>query len=152
MTIDAVSIMTKLEDHAMVLGVFERVNLHEPKNAPGSGITCAVWSDWMGPAPRNSGLSATSALLIFNVRIYSSMLSEPQDYIDPEIIKAVDLLMGAYSGDFELGGTVAWIDLLGQSGRQMQAQAGYINQDGKPLRVMTITLPVVLNDVWEQAR
>ncbi len=150
MSIDAVSIMDKLQSHAMTLGVFERVNLHEPKNAPGSGLSCAIWTDFIGPVPASSGLAATSGLLIFNVRIYSNMLAEPQDYIDPEVIKAVDLLMTAYSADFELGGSVAWVDLLGQSGRSMQAQAGYINQDGQMMRVMTITLPVVLNDSWVQ--
>lgn len=152
MSIDAVGIMDKLQSHAATLGVFERVNLHEPKNAPGNGLSCAVWADFIGPVPTNSGLAATSALLVFNIRIYSNMLKEPQDYIDPEVIKAVDLLMTAYSGDFELGGDVAWIDLLGQSGRVMQSQAGYINQDNKMFRVMTITLPVVLNDSWEQAK
>jgi len=150
MSVDAVTIMDKLQSHAMSLGIFERVNLHEPKNAPGSGLSCAIWADFIGPVPSNSGLAATSAQLIFNIRIYSNMLAEPQDYIDPEVIKAVDLLMAAYSGDFELGGSVAWIDLLGQSGRQMEAQAGYINQDGKMFRVMTIALPVVLNDSWVQ--
>ena len=152
MSIDAVSIMDDLQSHAMTLGIFERVNLHEPKNAPGSGLTCAIWADHIGPVPANSGLSRTSALITFNIRIYSSMLAEPQDYIDPEVIKAVDLLMEAYSADFELGGDVAWIDLLGQTGNPMQAQAGYITQDSKPMRVMTITLPVVLNDTWEQVK
>ena len=152
MSVDAVSIMDDLQSHAMTLGIFERVNLHEPKNSPGSGLSCAIWADFIGPVPSSSGLAATSALLVFNIRIYSNMLAEPQDFIDPEVIKAVDLLMEAYSGDFELGGDVAWIDLLGQSGRVMQAQAGYITQDSKAFRVMTITLPVVLNDSWVQAK
>lgn len=152
MSIDADGIMDDLQSHAMTLGIFERVNLHEPKSAPTTGLSCAIWVDYIGPVPSSSGLAATSALVIFNIRIYSSMLAEPQDYIDPQITKAVDLLMTAYSGDFELGGDVAWIDLLGQSGRQMDAQAGYINQEGKLLRIMTITLPVVLNDVWSQAK
>jgi carbon-monoxide dehydrogenase large subunit len=33
----------------------------------------------------------------------------------------------------------------------LSAVAGYINQDGKVLRVMTLTLPLVVNDVWSQA-
>lgn len=152
MSINATSVMDKMQSHAMALGVFERVNLHEPKNAPGSGLSAAIWIDYIGPVPTSSGLAATSSLLVFNIRIYSSMLAEPQDYIDPNVIDAVDLLMGAYSGNFELGSSVAWIDLLGQSGRQMEAQAGYINQDGKLFRIMTITLPVVLNDVWSQVK
>jgi hypothetical protein len=32
----------------------------------------------------------------------------------------------------------------------LSAQAGYINQDGKLMRVMTIMLPLVVNDAWVQ--
>jgi hypothetical protein len=33
----------------------------------------------------------------------------------------------------------------------MTARAGYINQDNKMYRVMTITLPLVVNDTWLQS-
>ena len=150
MSIDASSIIDALASHAMSLGIFERVNQHEPKNSPGNGISAAVWLDAIGPVPRGSGLSATTARLAFNVRIYQNMLSEPQDAIDPAVIKAVDSLFTAYSADFELGGDVAYLDLLGQAGVALQAQAGYINIDGKHMRVLTIVVPVVLNDAWPQ--
>lgn len=150
MSIDATAIIDRFVSHAMALGVFERVNAHEPKNSPGNGISCAVWVNNIGPVPRASGLAKTTARLEFNIRIYQSMLMEPQDAIDPAVIGAVDQLFTAYSGDFELSGDVAYIDLLGQAGPALQAQAGYINVDGKSMRVMTITAPVVLNDAWSQ--
>lgn len=150
MTLNISGILDGVVSHAMALGMFERVNQHEPKNNPGLGLTCAVWVDRIGPAPTGSGLQSTTALLVFSVRVYTSMLAEPQDMIDPNITAAVDALMAAYSGDFDLGGTVRNVDLLGQAGTPLSAQAGYLNLDGKLYRVMTITLPVVVNDVWDQ--
>lgn len=136
--------------HAMKLGVFERVNGHEPKNAPGGGLSCSVWVDSVDPLPAASGLNATSGRLAFHVRVMSSMLAEPQDGIDPEILSAVCTLMAEYSGNFTLGGTVREIDLLGAHGIPLSAQAGYLEQDRKFFRVMVITLPVIINDLWTQ--
>lgn len=149
MSIDGAGIMGAVADHALRSGLFERVNGHEPKNAPGNGLTAAVWVDYVGPV-LSSGLATTSARLVLNVRIYSSMLQDPQDAIDPNIIAAVDDLFEAYSGDFDLGGRVRNVDLLGSSGTALSAQAGYLEQDRKNFRVMTITLPVIVNDAWEQ--
>lgn len=149
MTISAV--LDPIVSHAMALGLFERVNQHEPKNAPGNGLSCAVWTDRIFPVPGASGLICTTALVLFNIRVYTSMLAEPQDMIDPNLIDAVDTLMTAYSADFDLGGTVRNIDLLGQFGTTLNATAGYLTQDSKVYRVMTIALPVVVNDVWPQS-
>jgi hypothetical protein len=136
--------------HALALGRFDRVNGHEPKSAPPSGLTAAVWVDRIAPVPAMSGMASTTGVLVLNARIYTTMLSEPQDAIDPAVLAAVVDLMGAYSGDFDLGGSVRNVDLLGQSGFALSAQAGYLNQDNKIFRVMTITLPLIVNDLWDQ--
>lgn len=149
MSLGISTILDSVVSHAMALGLFERVNGHEPKNAPGLGLTAAVWVDRIEPV-RSSGLASGSGRLVFNVRVYTGMTSEPQDAIDPNVLSAVDALMGAYAGDFDLGGSVRHVDLLGAAGTPMQAQAGYINQDGRIYRVMTITLPLIVNDIWEQ--
>lgn len=141
----------RVVSHAMTLGVFERVNGHEPKSAPGNGTSCAIWVDSIGPITGRSGLSSTSALFVVNDRVYSSMTQEPQDAIDPNITKAVGTLINAYSGDFTLGGLVRCVDLLGMSGRALGAQAGYLTQDGKLFRVMTVVVPIIINDVFDQA-
>lgn len=143
-------ILDGVVSHAAASGWFERVNSHEPKNAPGKGLTAAVWVQSMGPVPTGSGLQATTGHVVFNVRVYSSMLQEPQDAIDPNMLAAVDALFAAYSGDFDLGGTVRCVDLLGQAGTPLSAQAGYLTIDNKIFRVMTVTLPVLVNDAWEQ--
>lgn len=150
--IDLEGIRAALMSHAAASGRFERVNGHEPHNAPGSGISAAVWLHQVLPSARQSGLTATSAVVIFNIRIYTTMLAEPQDDIDPRILGAADLLFTAYVADFQLGGTVAAVDVFGMAaGVGLQINAGHLEQDGKPYRVLVITLPLLVHDVWEQA-
>lgn len=139
-----------LVDHASASGLFERVNGHEPKGAPGNGLSCSVFLDTIDPV-RSSGLAATSARVAFRVRVMTSMLAEPQDAIDPLIGEATGALMGAYSGDFELGGDARCIDLLGQAGTPLSSKAGYITIDNKLMRLMDTTVPVIVNDAWEQS-
>lgn len=150
MSLNTKPILAALESHAVALGRFERVNRHEPKNAPGRGLTAAIWVQRVNAIAAASGLAVTSALLTVNVRLYSNMLKEPQDEIDPEVIDAVDALMNAYSGDFALGGLIRNVDLLGMHSGGLSAEAGYLTQDKHVFRVVTITVPLVINDVWEQ--
>jgi hypothetical protein len=138
-----------LISHAAASGWFDRVQGHEPKNAPGNGLTCAVWGDRIQPI-RSSGLDATSMRIAFSIRVYSSLAQEPQDAIDPNIMSAVAALIADFSGDFTLAGSAREIDLLGSEGVPLSAQAGYLNQDGRQYRVMTLTVPVIYNDVFEQ--
>jgi hypothetical protein len=121
MSLDSNAIIDAVASHAAASGWFERVNRHEPKNAPGHGLTAAVWVDQLGPVPAGSGLRKTSARVVLNVRVFQNMLAEPQDEIDPNMMSAVDALMTAYSGDFELGGNVRNVDLLAQAGTPLAA-------------------------------
>lgn len=149
MALDIVTILDKVQSYAAATGFFDRVGTHEPKSAPGNGLTCAIWVQDIAPI-RSSGLNSTSGRLAFNVRLYNSMLAEPQDQIDPNLMKALDALFTSYSGDFDLGGNVRHVDLLGAYGQALSAQAGYMNQDGKVFRVFVITLPLIIDDIWAQ--
>ena len=152
MPIDINSILDGVVSHAMASGWFEKVNQHEPKNAPGSGLTAAVWLQQLDPVSRRSGLNSTTGKLTFQLRIYQNMLSQPEDAIDPRMIQAADALFAAFSGDFTLGDTVAAVDLLGLSdGVPLSGRAGYLNQDGKIFRIFDITIPLIVNDLWTQA-
>lgn len=143
-------IFDALVSHGMASGLFERVNQHEPKNAPGNGLTMAVWLDRIAPASGSSGLNTTTGLLLFSVRVYSNMVADPQDDIDPALLNAIDILFSAYSGDFELGGMVEYVDLLGRHGAPLSATFGYVPIDNKMYRVGTITVPLVVADLWSQ--
>jgi hypothetical protein len=144
------SLFDQVRSHAMSLGVFDRVNTHEPKNAPGNGLSCSIWTDIIEPLPDASGLAATSGRVAFHVRVMGNMLAEPQDDIDPQILVAVTTLIGEYSGHFTLGGTVRDVDLLGAHGEPLKAQAGYLDIDRRLFRIFVITLPVIINDLWTQ--
>jgi hypothetical protein len=149
MTLNISGILDGVVSHAMASGHFEQVNGHEPANAPSLGLTAAVWTDSI-QAIRSSGLASTSAVLVFNVRIYTSVQSEPADAIDPNLITAVDDLCAAYIDGFTFDGLVRSIDVLGQHSQGLLVRAGYVQQSGAVFRVMTITLPVIVNDLWEQ--
>jgi hypothetical protein len=146
---DLQPVLDALVSHAATSGYFGRVNKHEPKNAPGNGLTAAIWAQHI--RPYKSGLASTTVRVEWRLRIYTSMLSEPQDAIDPAMLAATGALMAAYSAGFTLDGLVRSVDLLGESGVPLQAQAGYLPIDNKMYRFMDITVPVVINDVFDQS-
>jgi hypothetical protein len=144
------TLIAAVASHAMASAFFDGVNGMEPKGAPpDTGLTAAVWVQNLRPVP-SSGLASSSMLFTLSVRLYGSMLAEPQDMIDPGMIAAVDSLMTAYSGDFTLGGLIRSIDLLGQHSEGLGGEAGYVSIDNKMFRVFTITVPMLVNDVYAQ--
>lgn len=150
MSLDLTTILNAVEAHALASGYFDAVNGHEPLSPPTSGVTCAVWTEMIGPARGGSALDSTSARLALFVRLYTPMAQLPSDGIDPNMMAALDALFTAYSGDFELGGLVREVDLLGAYGDPLSGRAGYLKTAGTDYRVFTITLPLIVNDLWEQ--
>lgn len=151
---DVQGILNAVVTHASASGLFDAgVITHEPRSPVANGLLAAVWFAKIKPLPSASGLASTTAVLVFNLRIYTSLNQQPYDAIDPALVQAADQLIGAYSGDLELGGvgTVRNIDLLGQSGVPLEGSPGYVTQDGKLQRVINITIPVIVNDAWGQA-
>lgn len=151
MALDISGLTDAVVSHAMATGRFEKVNGHEPMSAPSSGgLTAGVWVDQVRPV-RSSGLASVSCTVTLLVRLYTSALAEPLDAIDPALIAAVDDLCTAYAGDFTLGGLIRNVDLFGQAnGTGLDVRAGFLREDGTVLRVMTITLPLIVNDLWEE--
>jgi hypothetical protein len=143
------ALFDKVASHAATLGLFDKVATHEPKNAPGNGLTLSINLDKVEPI-QDSGLTATSIKVVFKVRIWNNMLQEPQDDIDPNQLAAMATLMSRYTANFTLLGTAREIDLLGQHGDSLSAQAGYIEIDKRIMRVIDISLPVIVDDAWTQ--
>ncbi|MGI5286640.1 hypothetical protein ACQEVF_25330 [Nonomuraea polychroma] len=151
MALDVTGILDAVVSHAQSLGLFETVNRHQPDNAPGNGLTCAVTVAEIGPVPGASGLNSTTARVALNVMVFAPVVQEPADDIEPVVIGAVDALFTEYSGDFTLGDEVRNVDLLGAHGTPLSAQTGYVTIDAQTYRVAIITLPLVVNDLWSQA-
>jgi hypothetical protein len=143
------ALVDKLASVALTTGRFDRVNMHEPKAPPGSGLTAAVWVQELRPIS-TSGLASTSVLFVAVLRIYTNMLQEPQDAIDPLVCDAADDLVARFSSGFTLGGVVREVDLLGAYGTGLAVLAGYLTIQQTMYRCMDLILPLVLNDVWDQ--
>ena len=139
-----------LTSKAAATGAFRRVNAHEPKSAPGSGLTLAVWADSIEPVAQASGQASTSGVVTYMARAYGNMLTKPEDDVDPRLMAAGSTLIGAYSADFTLGGLCRNVDLLGAYGRKLGGQAGYVTIAGSTYRIFTVTVPCVMDDLWEQ--
>lgn len=133
-------------------GFYDRVQTHEPKRPPGYNLTAAVWLQSLDPYPPGSGLNMTSALAVFIARTYSNMLKEPQDGIDPQAMRAAVSFMRRFNGNFDFGlhPLVRCVDLLGESGISLSLNAGYVDIDNTKFRVLDVTIPIILNDVWTQ--
>ncbi|MDX3643226.1 hypothetical protein [Streptomyces sp. MB09-02B] len=151
MSLDLLTYRNTAISYAMASGLFGNVLDHEPVSAPGSGLTAAFWVSRIGPVPIGSGLSATTGRLQLMGRLLMPADTEPQGDVDTAVTGAVDALLTAYSGDFEFGGSVRCIDLLGAYGASLQAEFGYTSfSGGTTYRVATITIPLIINDAWTQ--
>jgi len=131
-------------------GYFDKVNKHEPKRAQRTGLTAAIWVQSLEPLGTISGLASTSGRLVFTLRMYQNALLEPQDMIDPMMIKAVANLMRRYHDDFDFEGTIRNVDLLGAFGVALSAISGYLDIDGTMFRIMDMNIPCIVNDIWPQ--
>jgi hypothetical protein len=140
----ATALFQAIQSYALELGIFQGVDLHDPWNAPGNRLFCSINLGTVRPVA-SSGLAAVSGQVNLVIRVWSSALQKPLDGIDPELLAAVSSLMGAFAGGFTLAGTVRDIDLMA-----MSAQPAYVDFEGKPFRVVEISVGVVLNDMWAE--
>lgn len=137
-------------DRARQLGVFDRVQGHEPKSSPGTGLSCAFAVAGIRPEKRVSGLAETGGVVELSARVYLGGSYRPEDGTDPKVLAAVSALIGAFSDDFTLGGTVFAVDLLGAYGTALSARMGWLESDGKQSRVADVTIPVAIDNLWIQ--
>ncbi len=146
-------IFVAIEDDILRSGYFDRVNKHESITSPGNGLTASIWLQEIEPLGEISGLATTSGRLLFIVRCQTNVMQEPQDVIDPNLTRAVSNLMRRFHDDFDFGGAIRNVDLLGQFGYKLQAEAGYIEYDrGSVFRIMDLRVPCLVNDIWPQVQ
>ena len=136
--------------YAGTTGEFDAVNTHEPKAKPSNGVTCSIWIAELAPIASASGLNSVTGLVTMTMRIQRPFLSQPADQIDPLILQACASLMGVFAGGFTMGETVRDVDLLGAHSQGLHAKAGYVNQDNTVFRIMDVTLPLVVNDLFPE--
>lgn len=149
MALDMAALLGKLQAHATDKGSFESVILHEPKSAPGAGITLAMWLDKTRPTLA-SGLDSVSMLVVVNLRAYLPFVSQPEDAIDAALWAAMDPVIQSYCTDFTLNGTARAVDIFGENGQEMDAVYGYLTQDGTVFRIVELAVPVIVNDCYQE--
>lgn len=144
------AIVAKVTSVVQALGVFETVNGGALNHVPGAGLRASVWPGRITSPPGSSGLASTSIVLPMLVRIYGRVNSFPVDEIDEDMLDAADKVCDAYIGSFTLGATVRGIDIRGRFGQPMTIEPGYLDVQEGTCRVMTLTLPLIINDAWEE--
>jgi hypothetical protein len=58
--------------------------------------------------------------------------------------------MRRWHDNFDFGGVIRNVDLLGITGRQLRYDAGYFEDETAKYRVVDITIPCIVNDIWPQ--
>lgn len=151
------AIIDAVRSHALRTGLFGQETGHDPGNAPGRGLSTAVVVRSLRTYAGGSGLASTAMRLELAVRVYLPVETRRPDEVEPELVAAVDALMAAYMGDFELGGRVKNVDVFGMAGGDgVGAVFNYIEfaGDGRGrgalYRFGEITLPLICNDLYEQ--
>lgn len=149
---DVSRIMNALASYLGQLGAFERILLHEPKTAVTSDLSAAIWFQTISPIAELSSLSKTSMRVELVIRLFQNMLSEPQDMIDPEIARVVNLIFNAFHGGFTLDGLITQIDVLPTFGPPLRSESGYIQQDKQLQRAVSIYVPCIIANAFNQER
>lgn len=140
---DVNALYAALESHAKLLNIFARVNTHDSENAPGTGLSCSILLGPIAGDGKLSGQGSVSGTITFLVMVWNPLMQRPLEGVDPAVLTAVSTLLNEYSGNFTLGGTVRNIDLL-----NLRADPVYVNQEGTEFRVMQVTVPIAINDLW----
>jgi len=144
------ALIQAVASHAQETGWFRGgVATAEPKSAPNSDTSFAVWASSARPV-QSSGLISTSFRIELAGRIYIDMMREPIDDIDPEIMAVAWDLLTKYSSGFTLGGLVRQVDLFGSEGDALGLEFGYIAIDRQLFRVATFVIPLIVNDQFDQ--
>lgn len=135
-------------------GYLKTVGDHEPRDEPGSDPHGAVWLGGPIKPARVSGLASVATCITWFVRIYlpvGSGTNMPYGDIDLELYRITDALMALFFGEFTLGGRVRNVDIFGAHSPGFSADPGYQRIGSAIYRVMTITLPLIVNDMYEEA-
>lgn len=142
-------IVTALADQLMASGLFTTVNSAEPPTDTG-GLTAACWPEAVTPHARASGLASTTGVIRMKVRIYLPATAAEPDHVERAALDAADEVIGMLSGAFTLGGLVESVDLLGRSGAQLAMTTAWLGTGGALRRIVDITVPLIVSDLWEQ--
>lgn len=141
-----------LAQHAHDTHLFDRVAPFETADPTGQRLTFDVWLGRIGPARGRSGLDSTSLRVEMVGRVTVGMARKQPETIDTDLAQAVAALMAAYTGDLDLGVPGCELDALGAYGDPLGGQGGYWAHNGQGYRTFDLTIPIVVDDAFDQDR
>ena len=147
-------IRDRLKTHAMTSGrLFKTVEAFPPRSAPAvEGVSLHFWLKSVAPIPARSSLSSVAVVVSFTAQMFVSDQQMPYAQNDVKLMAALDWYLGQLVGDFELGGLVEQVDVLGAYSPGVTCDAGWQTFDkGAQYRAFTITIPLVVDDLWTEA-
>lgn len=153
-TLDILGLHAALCAVAQRAGGFDTVDDHEPREAPNNAAHAAFWLGPIRPVgARVSGLGSVGTVMTWFGRIFlpaGDGVSMPYGEIDRELYRLTDALCALFFGDFTLGGRVREVDIFGHSSPGFSADPDYVKIGGKTFRSMRFTLPLIVNDQYEE--
>lgn len=147
MSLDTRAIMEALSTIGKKSGLFVRVSKFEPRGQPGNRVTLSLISGPMQPIT-SSGLNNASLRWQIDGRVYLPMNYEPQEDADIVLTAAAAKFLEDLCGQFTLGGLVRCVDVFGSDGAPLSATPGYMEQNDKMFRVITLVIPLLINQQW----
>lgn len=155
-TLDLPGLQAELCSVVMRLGHFDTCEAYEPREAPNTALHAAFWLLSVRPARAASGLASASTIVTYTGRIYipaGDGTTLPYEEIDQRMFAAADRLMAAFCAKFTLGGRVRNVDIFGAHSPGLGLDTGYAafgGATGKKFRIATITLPLIVNDMYPE--
>lgn len=145
MTTSYATLRDKIITKLLATGLFADVNGHQPLSQPVGPATAAVWAGPIDVVPRRSGLDVVKYRLQVFVSVYVP-LQDPLDAVEVTVVDTSLAILDLVVTDFELGGSLDHVDLLGAYGEPLRSSLGYLRVDQHDYRTATVTIPLILAD------
>lgn len=151
--LDAAGVLAALETVFQAIGGIESVITSSGVAPPANGVSVQIYAipPWK-PIGKRSGLATVSMLTTWAARLVAPIGSPPADNLDMTLLAVYSNAMNTLAGGFTLNGEVEQLDLLGAYGTGMPMDPQYLEMGGAVYRAMTMTLSLVLDDVWRVAQ
>jgi len=147
MAFDISNSLHAMETYCENLGLFQTVQIGEPKSPLGQGYHVAIFMASVSISAVYAG-GDTRENHVVTVRIYRDMLAEqsnPQLNLETDMASVLSKLIGNLLGDTDLESTVMSIDAAGMDGGAVTSTFGYADVGGTMYRIVDISIPMIVN-------
>ena len=124
---------------------------------PGSKIAVVYPGVW-STVPSRSGLASTAVLISMTVQCSILVATNPMRGVDLALANAVDALLAALNGDFDLGLDNAYVDVLAMAPASarapsgLQVEWGWLPLGDGLMRACDVNVPIIVQDAYTQTQ